>query len=219
MGLKEYYASLSPEQKEAIREKNRLKGIETKKRKAADKAEALSQTKGILLAAGISIPEVDRPPQAAIEKVVELAGKRLTLARIKKVFPGISDKAWENLKTHAFKEGIANPNDAGLRIQKNAESHVKVLKKRIKDLKARIADYDSKNQQWNPTTMLEMLHKAEDDLFQVETTAIEKSYRVGAFGNKNKKGSGGITVKFNIPRPPPVIVEKDITPIVIESDD
>lgn len=211
--IEKYWASMTPDEKLLARKRINEKASETKKKRAAERERALVESKGHVAASGLSIPEVDRPPQEAIEKVVELSGKRVGLAAIRKVFAGISDKAWENLKTYAFKEGVATPNDAGIRIQKNAENHAKVLRKRIKDLKDRLAAHDnSKRLLFNPQAILLMLHKAEDDLYEVETKAIEKSYRVGAFGNKKGKSGGGIILKLNIPRPPEIVIEKDITP-------
>ncbi len=207
--LKAYQETATPEELARRTQKARDTREARREERRLIAESAVDSTKSLVETVGIKINEIDKPPQIAIDKCVELASKRVPLKKIRNLFGHMSDKAWENLKNYAFREEVARPEDAGFTIQKNAEAHAKVLKKRIKELRE-IIDQMKASDKPVGVSVLEMLYKAEDDLYQVQTTAIEKSYRVGAFGNKKKSGSGGIVVKFNLSRPPELV--KDITP-------
>ncbi len=207
--LKAYQETATPEELARRTQKARDTREARREERRLLAESAVDSTKSLVETVGIKINEIDKPPQIAIDKCVELASKRVPLKKIRNLFGNMTDKAWENLKNYAFREEVARPEDAGFTIQKNAEAHAKVLKKRIKELREIIDQMKEKNKPVG-VSVLEMLYKAEDDLYQVQTTAIEKSYRVGAFGNKKKSGGGGIVVKFNLSRPPELV--KDITP-------
>lgn len=207
--LKAFLETATPEELARRTQKARDARVANRAARMILQDSAVDSTKSLVQTVGIKINEIDKPPQIAIDKCVELASKRVPLKKIRNLFGIMTDKAWENLKNYAFREEVARPEDAGFTIQKNAEAHSKVLKKRIKEIREIIDDMKLKNKPVG-MSVLEMLYKAEDDLYQVQTTAIEKSYRVGAFGNKKKTGSGGIVVKFNLSRPPELV--KDITP-------
>lgn len=206
--IKKYNSRLTPEEAHRRTVKARATREANRETQRLLTESVVDSTKALVDTVGIKINDIDKPPQIAIDKCVELASRRVPLKKIRAVFGEMSDKAWENLKNYAFREEIARPEDAGFTIQKNAEAHAKVLKKRIAELRD-ILDRGLAVGKVN-FSLLEMLYKAEDDLYQVQTIAIEKSYRVGAFGNKKKTGSGGIVVKFNLSRPPELV--KDITP-------
>lgn len=209
--LKNYWLNMTPEQKKAHAEKAAAAANIVKRAKAEARAKLYSETKAVLSTASFMLPEVDKPDQLAIDKVIELAQKRFSLKRIRAAFPLMSDKSWKNLTSYAFKSNVSDAEQAAMMFQNAASAHQKVLKKRIKVLKEDIALWKKNNPDKPvPGAMREMLFAAEDQHFKVESDSIQNSHRVGAFDGKKNKGSSGVLVKFNVSRP----LEKTVEPAI-----
>lgn len=157
--------------------------------------------------AKLFIPDIEPPPIQAIEFVIEGLHKRVPLKEIRAAFPNIGEKAWKNLTSSTHKHMVSDPEQASLVLQKEADAHERILRKRENLIKRQMKVFEEKNKPV-PFELLEMLFKAQDKKMSVRSQALLRSHQVGGLGGKKGKVNNNFSFKFNTPRPQPKVVNE-----------
>lgn len=183
------------------------------------------EMKPMLLAEQLLMQGEDtRPSQRVIEQLKDLMEKGMTLEQMRgKLFSRASEKAWANLTKWLFQDHAPNAESMGLDILRTKQRAIRDIKQYVREVRKLIREEKSAaNKSGRKSNLLGLLDRkraAERDLANIEMDVAKVLYQVGAVGAKKRGGSGGgVTLNFNIPRPPtgnkvvPNDEPKDVTP-------
>lgn len=213
--LVEYRNALSPEQLAEFERSRDRKRDEYFKKRREEKALMIQQAKEAF--ANMFIPEVENPPKEAVEFVLESLKKRIPYKRIREAFPGIGEKAWKNLTSSSHKHMVSDPEQASLVLQKEAEVHERILRKRELMIRDQIKKFEANfPDKGIPEYLLQMLFDAQDKKMTVRSQSLLRAHTVGGLGGKKGKTNNNFMFKFNTPRPPKMKVVEAVAKAITD---
>ncbi len=184
-------------------------------RNAREKAKELLPE---ILAQDMLMSEQDnyQPRQETLDKLRGLINAGLTTDEMRtRYFKGMTDKGWEKITKFLFKSHHVNAETIGLDITSVKLQLIKTLKTRVRTYKAEIREYKKANKsskkKFVPLSLMDMLARAEDELFRVEMDFAKAMTHLGVVGDKSKSPS--IIIHTTVPRPAaPSNEPRDVTP-------
>lgn len=222
-----YLATLTDEERAALKKKAQTNMIASRKRRREAIAAAKIKAEAMLpevLAQDLLLLDNDQytPRPEVLSKIKDLMDSGLSMEQLrKKHFSSMSEKGWDRLTKHLFKGYVATREDLGVRLAQSQEKHLKALEKHIKMIRKeiKIAKKFSKEKYGNvkaPVSLIEQLSMALKEYREYDM-AWSKTVTQVAMDTGKTKTSASIHIHTSIPRPKPV--EKEIEAKATRLDD